>query len=93
MAFATVYYELTSAMEANEGRDWAQLDVLEKSLILDTLNFALMKTPRLNHHLLLYLVDLLQACVEYSDLNLMTVDRLVAVFQPSILSLGRKRCQ
>ncbi|EXJ68627.1 uncharacterized protein A1O5_08421 [Cladophialophora psammophila CBS 110553] len=87
MTFAAVYYEFTSAMEANEGRNWAQLDARKRLSILNTLNFALMTTLRLNRHLVLYLVDLLQACVEYSNLNLMTADRLVTVFQPSILTL------
>jgi hypothetical protein len=76
-----------SARDTNEKYDWARLDAKTISRLLETIHLALEETPEVNRHLLLYLLDLLQACIRHSNDNLMTSDRLVAVFQPSLLSL------
>ncbi|KAF7513794.1 hypothetical protein GJ744_007845 [Endocarpon pusillum] len=85
--FTAIYEELVSSMDANDGHDRAQLDAKAKSRLLATVNLALEQTPEVNRHVFLYLLDFLQACVGHSSLNLMTPDRLIAVFQPSLLSL------
>lgn len=81
--FTSIYEELILARDTNGEYDWTQLDAQTQSRF----HLALEKTPEVNRHLLLYLLDLLQACVRHSNHNLMTSDRLVAVFQPSLLSL------
>jgi RhoGAP domain len=43
-------------------------------------------TPVLNRQLLLYLLDSLAVFDCHSDQNLMTTERLVAAFQPALLS-------
>ena len=85
--FTAIHEELISATDTNEGYDWVQLEANTKLRLLETVYLALWKLPRINRYLLLYLVDLLRACVGHSNHNLMTSDRLVAVFQPSLLSL------
>lgn len=85
--FTSTYEELISARCTDGECDWTQLDGQTKSRLLETIHLALEETPVVNRHLLLYLLDLLQACVRRSNHNLMTSDRLVAVFQPSFLSL------
>jgi hypothetical protein len=85
--FTSIYEELVSARETDGECDWTQLDAQTKSGLLETIRLALEEIPEVNRHLLLYLLDLLQACVRHSNHNLMTSDRLVAVFQPSLLSL------
>jgi len=85
--FTSIYGELISARDTDGQCDWTQLDAQTKSRLLETIHLALEETPEVNRHLLLYLLDLLQACIRHSNHNLMTSDRLVAVFQPSLLSL------
>ena len=85
--FTSIYEELISARDTDGECDWTQLDAQTKSRLLETIHLALEGTPEVNRYLLLYLLDLLQACVRHSNHNLMTSDRLVAVFQPSLLSL------
>jgi hypothetical protein len=85
--FTAIHEELISAMDASERYDWVQSDANTKSRLLETVHLALGKIPDVNRDLLLYLLDFLQACVGHSNHNLMTSDRLVAVFQPSLLSL------
>jgi GTPase-activating protein SAC7 len=85
--FTSIYGELISARDTDGECDWTRLDAQTKSRLLETIYLALEETPEVNRHLLLYLLDLLQACVRHSNHNLMTSDRLVAVFQPSLLSL------
>jgi len=85
--FTSIYEELVSARDTDGECDWTRLDAQTKSGLLETIRLALEETPEVDRHLLLYLLDLLQACVRHSNHNLMTSDRLVAVFQPSLLSL------
>ena len=85
--YTAMYEELVSAMNTNDGNDRAQLDAESRSRLLATVDLALEDTPEVNRYLLLYLLDFLQACVGHVSQNLMTPDRLIAVFQPSFLSL------
>ena len=85
--FTAIREELISAADTNEGYDWVHLDANTKLRLLETVRLALWKIPNVNRDLLLYLLDLLQDCAGHSNHNLMTSDRLVAVFQPSLLSL------
>ncbi|PVH79475.1 Rho GTPase activation protein [Cadophora sp. DSE1049] len=63
-------------------------DVDAKDTITSIAEFqdCIINLPALHRHLLLYLLDLLAVFASKSDTNRMTSSRLVAVFQPSLLS-------
>lgn len=59
---------------------------LNETLVIETLQKLVSGLPPISRQLLLYILDLLAVLASKSEDNLMTSERLVAAFQPSLLS-------
>lgn len=64
----------------------------DENTTIQTYQTLINEMPALSRQLLLYLLDMLAVFASRSEVNMMTTQRLAAVFQPAVLRQDQNRC-